>query len=166
MYKEFTRSQVDGSVTYDPSTGKFYRVKAWNGAKPGTECGFVSKGDGYVRVSISGTPVLAHRVAWFICTGKWPESQIDHANGYRSDNRIENLRVCTISENRWNSKKRDRNTSGFKGVTWDARRKLWSAQIMANRKNYNLGRFETPEAAHMAYVNAAKRLHGAFARTD
>ncbi|MBK6599171.1 MAG: HNH endonuclease [Proteobacteria bacterium] len=166
MYKEFTRDQVDASVIYDPVNGRFYRVKPWNGEKPGTECGFVSNGDGYVRVSISGSPVLAHRAAWFICAGRWPTTQIDHVNGDRSDNRIENLRVCTISENRWNSKKRVRNTSGFKGVSWDVNRKMWIAQIMANRKNYMLGRFKTPEEAHLAYIVAANRLHGEFARTE
>lgn len=166
MYREYTLQQVKSSVEFDPMSGKFFRVRTWNGREPGTECGTKSKADGYIRVSICGVPTLAHRVAWFLVYGEWPTSQIDHANGDRSDNRIENLRMCSVSENRWNSKKRERNTSGYKGVTWDATRKKWVAQIMANRKNHHLGRFETPHEAHAAYVEASNRLHGEFARHE
>ena len=161
-----TRDEVIATLKYDPLTGIFTRVTSWGAARAGNRCVFVSKGDGYIRISVRGRQHLAHRLAWLVCYGQWPECQIDHANGDRADNRLDNLRICSISENRWNSRIRRRNTSGVKGVTWDASRKLWMAQIMAHRKKHHLGRFEKIEDAAQAYRNAAIKFHGEFARFE
>lgn len=164
-YSKHTLEDVLSSVNYDPHSGKFLLVTKC-GTKTGKECGFISQSDGYRRISIRGKPALAHRVAWFIAHGHWPEQQIDHANGDRSDNRIANLRLATISEQRWNSKKKARNKSGFKGVCWDNSRKKWLAQIMANRRNHSIGRFDCIGQAIAAYRAKARQLHGEFARVE
>lgn len=88
---------------------------------------------------------------------------VDHINGDKLDNRRSNLRVCYQAQNKMNCGSYRSNTSGFKGVTWDKRCGKWLAQIMVNHKNYNLGRFATPEDAHRAYCEAADRMHGEFA---
>ncbi|HYF49092.1 MAG TPA: HNH endonuclease [Planctomycetota bacterium] len=94
------------------------------------------------------------------------ESQrlIDHANGNTLDNRRENLRFATPSQNAQNSRKRPGCTSMFKGVSWHKRSRRWRAKIKANGQEQHLGSFLTEDAAREAYQQAAARLHGAFAR--
>lgn len=81
------------------------------------------------------------------------------------DNRMNNLRVATAAQNNANRGKNKNNTTGFKGVTWSPRRKKYQAQIFVNRKCLFLGRFETPQAAHQKYSEAAVKYFGEFART-
>ena len=85
----------------------------------------------------------------------------DHINHDTLDNREENLRVCTPSQNKCNSKKQTNNTSGYKGV--NKRGNKWIARIRVENDRIYLGRFQTPEEAYRAYVSASKRLHGEYA---
>lgn len=91
---------------------------------------------------------------------------VDHKNGNTLDNRKENLRICTKSENMRNRGKQKNNTSGFKGVSFHKTRKKWRATLMIFRKNVYSGLFHTKEEAHLAYCEAAKKYHGEFARTE
>lgn len=88
----------------------------------------------------------------------------DHIDNNPLNNTRSNLRLATASQNMQNSKKPCNNTSGYKGVTWFARKRKWIAQIGVNGKNIYLGEFTTPELAYEAYCSAAKRHHGEFAR--
>lgn len=91
---------------------------------------------------------------------------IDHRNRDPLDNRRENLRIATLSQNGMNSRKRHHGgppTSKYKGVWWDKEKSKWAAMIRANKKAYALGRFTVEEEAARAYDRAAKRLHGEFA---
>jgi hypothetical protein len=90
---------------------------------------------------------------------------VDHIDGDPLNNRRSNLRICTIAENARN-RKSGLTKSGYKGVSRHSTRqraKPWRAKIMAEGKEYKLGHFETSQEAHAAYVEAARRLHGAFA---
>jgi len=89
---------------------------------------------------------------------------VDHISGDTLDNRKCNLRICTNAENSRNSKIPKSNKSGYKGVLWIKEKRKWVSRIMYNRKNINLGYFNTPEEAYAAYCKAAKELHGEFAR--
>lgn len=89
-------------------------------------------------------------------------SLTDHRNGDGLDNRRANLREATQAQNLCNRRPR-RGPSGFKGVTWSARRKTWKAQITAAGKNYHLGYFADPAEAARSYDAAARELHGEFA---
>jgi len=89
------------------------------------------------------------------------EMQVDHINRNTLDNRKKNLRLCYQHQNKCNSGKRKTNTSGFKGVYKNRHR--WRAQIQFCGKLHYLGTFDTREAAHAAYCEAALRLHGEFA---
>jgi lambda repressor-like predicted transcriptional regulator len=92
------------------------------------------------------------------------KAHVDHINGNRLDNRRENLRICTQHENNRNIWKPDQNRSGYKGVSFDARRSQWRARIKdQNGKEKWLGYFDTPEVAYGAYCAAAKECHGEFA---
>lgn len=91
--------------------------------------------------------------------------EVDHWDGNGLNNRRANLRVATRVQNAKNMPKPRRNKSGFKGVSFYARDGRWQAHIKADGVNHYLGRFDTPEEAAVAYEEAAKRLHGEFART-
>jgi hypothetical protein len=89
--------------------------------------------------------------------------EVDHRDGNGFNNRRSNLRLATRAQNAHNRKAAAHNSSGYKGVT-RSRLGKWQAQIKANGKYQWLGDYETPEAASQAYIEAAKRLHGEFAR--
>lgn len=95
-----------------------------------------------------------------------PGMQVDHINGDGLDCRRANMRLATNAENGQNRIKRVHNTSGFKGVRLDKRRKKWSARIWVNNKEIHLGMFEIIEEAARAYDEAARKYHGEFARTN
>jgi hypothetical protein len=90
----------------------------------------------------------------------------DHKNNNPLDNRIENLRICTNSQNQMNTKVQINNTSGFKGVTWNKIVKKWVAQIKLNNKLINLGYYIDPIDAARAYNAAALKYHGEFAHLN
>ena len=99
-------------------------------------------------------------------TGAWPAAEIDHVNSDGFDNRWSNLREATRAQNTRNTRAHHNNRSGMKGVYFEKRIGRWYARIMVDRKQHNLGSYDTAELAHRAYCEAAERLHGAFARTD
>jgi len=113
-----------------------------------------SLSEGYRRVSIQGKSTGAHRVAWFLHYGKWPDGFIDHINHDRSDNRIENLRLVSRSDNARNQKLNRHNTSGFNGVSYHKKRQEWRAAIQVNGKKKWVGSFKTKDEAIAARQKA------------
>lgn len=105
-----------------------------------------------------GTFAVLHRVITNCPDGL----VVDHSDGDPLNNRRQNLRVCTNMENLRNRKRASSNKCGYKGVYRDG--KSFRAEIKANKKRYCLGTFQTAKQAHEAYVAAAERLHGEFAR--
>lgn len=117
-----------------------------------------------LRVMVDHKNYFVHRVAWLMQTGAWPDRFIDHIDGNPFNNKWDNLREANASENLWNVGKYSTNTSGYKGVSFYKRDKLWQSHISVNGKERCLGRFPTPELAYEAYCNAAKEHHGEFVR--
>ena len=113
--------------------------------------------DLYIAVSLKGQIYLAHRVVWCLHYGYWPTELIDHINGIRHDNRIENLREVTVAENRLNVRQA-RNDSGVVGVTWAKKERNWRASININGKGVNLGHFSNLNDA-IAARKAAELEH-------
>lgn len=152
---------------YDSAVGRLvwkarpFERPQWNGRWAGKPAGVVGfKGYRYVR--FQGRTYREHRLVWLYHYGHWPLDQIDHMNGDKSDNRIENLRDVSTSINKQNMRRpRADNTSGFLGVTWSKARHAWVAQIQVNGKNRSLGAFTTPEDAYRAYLAAKVELHEA-----
>jgi len=156
---------VNSILAYDAETGIFrWRVTRGGTARAGSVAGTPLRG--YIRIRVRGGFMLAHRLAWFVSTGKWPDKDIDHINGNPSDNRIINLRLCSFSENMANKKVQHNNKVGLKGASWDRKSNKWKSQISKDGKKIHLGFFYTANEAHEVYVSAAKILHGQFARAS
>ena len=156
-----TADRVRELFNYDPRTGIFTRLVCVNGkAKTGDVAGCPASG-GYLRISVDGRTYAAHRLAWLYIHGVWPSAEIDHINCQPADNRLNNLRECSRSENMQNSQRaRSSNkASGLLGVSWDERKGRWRAEIAVKGKRHRLGRFATPELAHAAYILAKRQLH-------
>ena len=130
----------------------------WNAKFSGKFAMSETNGNGYLRGSIFNKKVYLHRCVWAWHHGAWPVNVIDHVNGNRSDNRIENLRDVSRSQNCHNKPTPANNKSGFKGVSWDNGRKKWLAQIRVEGKNKTLGHYDNKEDARDAYVKASKRF--------
>jgi len=91
---------------------------------------------------------------------------IDHIDNNSLNNKIENLRECTNSQNSHNSKLSKTNTSGYKGVNWDKRSKKWKVAIIANGKYHYFGLYVNLEDAIKVAIEARKKLHGDFGRDE
>jgi hypothetical protein len=130
--------------------------------------GCINKTNGYLRVGINGREYLAHRIifAMYHQIELSPDMEIDHINGDKLDNRPENLRRATRAQNGSNRPMQANNKSGFRGVCFDMQAKKWLAQIAVNSIQMRLGYFTVKEEAALAYNEAAKRLHGEFARLN
>lgn len=94
----------------------------------------------------------------------WPE--VDHRNGDGLNNRRENLRRVSRTQNNANARLRKDSTSGFKGVSWQKRDRTWYARIVVSGQRRFLGCFRTAEEAARAYDAAARELFGEFARPN
>lgn len=158
-------------LRYEPETGKLFwkergvewfktprDCKIWNSNWAFSEALTAINSNGYAIGSVLGGRCRAHRVAWAIATGEWPENDIDHINGIRSDNRLKNLRSVTRSENGRNRAKSGRNTSGTLGVYWSDYYGKWVAKISDGTKNVFLGAFEQIEDAENSRKMAEKVL--------
>lgn len=138
----------------------FWRVSLSPRAKVGACAGCVDKKSGYSRLRLKGSLYLAHRIVWEMLKGPIPMGlEVDHVNHNRSDNRIENLRLVTSTENSRNQKKHKTNTSGFSGVSWFGRDKKWKATIRVKDRTFFLGYF-TDITEAVAARKAAEFEHG------
>jgi hypothetical protein len=163
-------------LDYNPETGSFIwkqrpnhhfidnRVMSLvNTQRSGKIAGYIPE-SGYLMIGIDSTRYRAHRIAWKIMTGNDPENEIDHIDMDRSNCRFSNLRSAEGKENARNRTKYKNNKSGYKGVSFNVQYGMFQSEIMKDRVRYNLGYYDSAIDAHNAYCNAAKNLHGDFAR--
>lgn len=115
-----------------------------------------------VRHGDGRAPVYMHRSI----LGEPDGLVVDHISGDGLDNRRSNLRPATHSQNLLNRGKTRRNTSGYKGVSWDKERELWCVEFKYNRVRYRIGRFADKVEAAMAYDDVARRVCPSFCRLN
>jgi len=162
MYSQhYTPEILAEKLSYDAETGELTWKKCRDSQKIGKKACSLDV-CGYVQINISGKVLKGHRVAWALFHGEWPDGQIDHINGNRSDNRIVNLRVVDNKTNCQNQRNGVRkNATGYIGVHFYNRASInkYRAKIWVDGKQIYLGGFETPKLAHEAYVQAKRKYH-------
>lgn len=140
-----TPQELRDLLRYDPKEGRLYWKKSRYRVKEGDRAGNDTS-SGYRAIKIMQRQIMEHRVCWAIHYGKWPASEIDHINRKKDDNRIENLREATRSQNMLNG-----TAKGYR-----RNRGKWEAYVQTNGVHNYLGRFDTEEEARQARIEAMK----------
>lgn len=158
--QELTVEFARENISYDPLTGELHWLKPGVRRLMDRPVGSVHT-SGYVRLRVLGKVQYAHRLAWLLSYGAWPQRDIDHINGVRSDNRLANLRDVSRTANCENQRcaPSSNRSTGVLGVCWHPGAKKFMASIGVSRKKLYLGLFPTAEEAHQAYLQAKRRLH-------
>ena len=125
--------------------------------------GYASTKSKYLQVSIHKKKYYVHRIVFMFHHGFMPEA-LDHIDGNKKNNAIENLRQATLSQNQYNKKIARHNTSGIKGVYWHKRSEKWMARCTINKKCFYIGSYKNLNEAKVAVINFRKTHHGEFAR--
>lgn len=147
----------------DSETGRIFWIRGGRyGRLSGKEAGCCNDGNGYRSIRIDGELYKAHRVVFAMTHGHWPAMFIDHINMDRSDNRPENLREASQTQNVTNTGLRANNTSGFTGVLFYKRLNKWLAYITSYGQRFHIGYYVTKEEAVAARLAAAREMHGEF----
>jgi len=139
----------------------FWKVSPNKKIRIGLIAGYLGK-YGYVNVGFNRSSYRAHRIIFLMHYGYLPK-YLDHINGNRSDNRIENLRKCNASENSRNAKLFKTNTSGVKGLWFDKLNNKWKVELRLNSVKLSFGRYSDFELAELVAIEARNKYHGEFA---
>lgn len=154
-------------ANFEYRDGFIYRTSSLGGQATGTRAGWLTycNGKPYRKVSVMRKTMYVHHVVFLLHHGFLPK-RIDHKDGNSINNKIENLRAATQSQNIANSKLSKLSTSGYKGVTWRKDTEKWQAQLHCDGKHISLGSHATKEQAHEAYKVASSKYFGEFARAE
>lgn len=159
-----TQSRLQEVLFYNQDTGLFYwrNRPPRSSIEPGQAAGCLDT-QGYVRIVVDGKVCQGHNLAWLYMRGVYPKGRIDHKNRVKSDNRFDNLRIATPSQNRANSP--STSSSGYKNVYYDSTRRRYRARMKnpETQKNSHLGWYASAELAAAAVDVAAASYHGEFA---
>ncbi len=144
--------------------------KIWNTKNSGKVAGYRSRGrgrDAAIIVSVHDKNRCAHRIIWTMMKGLIPDGMvIDHIDGNPFNNRLENLRLATVAQNNVNRGAQKGSISGLKGAHFHKKTGKYISRITADGVHKHLGYFDTPEKANQVYAEAAKELHGEFAKSQ
>jgi hypothetical protein len=143
-----------------------WKVKKAQAVKIGTIAGWANRdvhGQQYMNIEIDGTAYKLHRLVFMYHHGYFP-SRVDHIDGNRFNNHVENLREVTASQNAQNSKFRKNNTSGYKNVFFDKRNKKWRVLLRVNGVNKSFGYYDDLELADLVATEARDKFCGQYAR--
>ena len=155
-----TQERLKSLLTYDPGTGEF----RWRAKRPRCTVGALAGTTtyhGYTVIKLDGATYRAHRLAWLYMFGTWPDTELDHVNRIRSDNRAVNLRKATRFLNCQNREKPAKAHSRYIGVSKGFAGKRWRAYIDKDGRRVTLGVFDTEQAAIKARKNAERQMYAA-----
>lgn len=156
-----TQARLKELLEYDPETGIFIWKKMFNFMKK-KESGSIDK-HGYLIITIDRKHYQASRLAFLWVTGTFPKQKAEHKDGKPLNNKWNNLRPATQRQNQQNKAVQSNNKLGLKGVVNNYPGR-WRARIKVNGKQIHLGVFKSPTEAHLAYIAAATKYFGEFAR--
>ncbi len=156
---KITPQRLRNLLSYDATTGQFtWLVQRSIRVKIGCAAGNLNRGDGYWYIQVDYRSYPAHRLAWLYVHGEWPKEHIDHIDGDRINNRLNNLRDVSRSVNLQNRKRASvHNKTGYLGVS-PFKTKFMANIRLAGKRTY-LGLFATPEIAYAAYLEAKRTIH-------
>ena len=171
MLTDLTAEHVRSLFTYDPEEGLLrWRFPAGQGGRilEGSPAGW-NHPEGYRIVRVNGRAYRVARIVWLYVSGEWPRHKIDHKDCNPSNDKWNNLREATDSEQKQNNRKRKDNKTGYKCVSYyndpryrDGRCYRW--QVVVNGKRIKSSkRYATAEECYAAYCELLPRFHGEFA---
>lgn len=165
LSKIFNYDSVSGEIKWSISRPLEHfasngSMKMFNSLRGGKLCGVIDS-KGYLHIQVYNYQLKGHRLAFYIYHG-WLPKEVDHINGNRSDNRIENLRPCDRSRNSMNKKISSNNKCGLKGVYWSKSDNKYRAQIWLNGASVIIGTFSCKFEAHKAYCKEADKIFKEF----
>lgn len=155
-----TAERVRELFSYCPATGEFIRLISTKGSRAGQKAGTL-KSNGYLHFSVDGKKHGAHRIAWLHVYGYMPVGDVDHIDGDRQNNAINNLRDVDRSTNLENQRtaKSSNKSTGLLGAYFHKQIGRYTSRITTHGKDKHLGCFATAEEAHAAYIHAKRELH-------
>lgn len=163
MKCDITQELLKRLFSYDGETGLFTRLEVKSRKyKPGSIAGSLSC-ERHQKIIIRYKKYYIHHLAWLYVYGDWPESSIDHINGDPTDNRIDNLRTATHSQNLLNRSKQSNNKSGYKNVSWSKVMGAWEVRMRINKKTKIIGFFDDVIKANEAAISARAAYQGQYA---
>ena len=147
-------------LDYNQETGVLtWRQDHSSRARAGGQAG-KPRSRGYGGVQIDGVKYPVHKLVIYWYSGLYPYEDVDHRDGDRSNNRLRNLRCAGPLLNAQNRRKPSKNNkTGFLGVAFCKSTRRYRVQILVERKKIHVGRYDTPEAAHAAYLAAKRTYH-------
>lgn len=149
---------------FDYKDGHLYwKIKPSKCTSIGDKVGCLDTHNLYIKSSYKDKNYLVHRLVFAWHYGYFPK-MIDHINGIRFDNRIENLRAADDKSNQWNQKLHSRNTSNYKNVIFRKDKQRWACRFKVNGKHIMRGYFKTPEEANELAIKMRQEFHGQFAK--
>ena len=160
---DFTLTKDYLHQIFDYKDGELYWKINKASVKIGQKAGTLDRQNNRLQIQINNKFYKVHRIIFMMFYGYFPK-EIDHEDGNPANNKIENLRDSTSSQNNYNQRLRKDNTSGVKGVSWDKQSRKWKARCWVNKKMHLIGFFDNIEQAADAMKSARIELHGNFAR--
>lgn len=168
---KLSKDDLFALMDFHPETGQFYwrergpeylaqtiRPKTWNKRRAGKAVHQTKNTMGYFQIKVLDKIYLAHRLVWLFTYGDWPQFNIDHIDGERTNNAVANLRDVPQSENMLNVRLRKDNASGVTGVAWNTRYQRWDAVIRKNGVRRFIGSFKDKDLAIQARLKAQREL--------
>lgn len=160
-----TIERIREMFDYDPSSGSLlWRKHSRRPDRIGKEAGASYGSSAHRRVTVDGKRYMKSWIVWAHYYGEFPSRTPDHEDNNSANDRIGNLRLATKAQNAMNSKIRSDSSTGLKGVSYIKRTGHFYASIYVSGRTINLGRYMSKLEAHAAYIAAAEKYFGEFAR--